>query len=174
MRLLLGRYLGLDPASISLVYSAHGKPMLGLEARSSLRFNLSHSAGRAVYAISRGRELGVDIEQVRPLVDLEKLAHRFFSTRERTALMALSETDRSIAFYRCWTRKEAYLKALGDGLSRPLSDFDVSVLPGARPALLHVAWEPGGADRWILADIELEHGFVGTLAIEGPPPDDGS
>jgi 4'-phosphopantetheinyl transferase len=170
LRMLVGHYLQRDPARIAFRYSTYGKPMLVLDRDSRLRFNLAHSARRAVYAISAERELGVDIEKVRPLVDMETIARRFFSADEYAALMSLPGIDQPIAFYRCWTRKEAYLKALGDGLARPLSEFDVSVLPTSVPGLIRVRWSPGDIDRWTLIDIESEPGFVGTLAVAGLCP----
>jgi 4'-phosphopantetheinyl transferase len=170
LRRLLGTYLRRDPARVRLTCSARGKPSLDVEAGSSLRFNLSHSGGRAVYAVSAGRELGVDVERVEPLVDMDAIASRFFSPRERTALSALSGLDRELGFYRCWTRKEAFLKALGEGLSRPLRDFDVGVLATTHASVLHVGWKRLEAGRWSLVDLDQGPGFVGSLAVEGPRP----
>ena len=136
-----------------------------------MQFNLSHSDDRVTYAISADRALGVDIERVRPLDDMETIARRFFSGGERQTLMSLNTGDRLTAFYRCWTRKEAYLKGLGDGLARPLSEFDVSVLPDAQPLLLRPATTPAERGRWTLSDIDVGPGYVGAIAVDGPRPE---
>ncbi len=168
LRGLLGRYLGLDPAELRFVYGPRGKPGLGPEAR-DLRFNVSHSGGLALLAFVRGRHLGVDLERERPLPEAEEMAGRFFSPRESAELRRLPGADRPRAFFRCWTRKEAFIKATGEGLSRPLDAFDVTLAPGEPARLLRVEGEPGDPGRWWLRDLELAAGFAGALAVEGPP-----
>ena len=117
LRLLLGRYLDSDPARLSFVPSPMGKPALAVEHnRDSIRFNVSHSNDLVLYAVTRDQEVGVDLEHVRPLADMEKIAKRFFTARECAVLELISPEARETAFYTCWTRKEAYLKALGGGL----------------------------------------------------------
>ena len=128
LRRLLSARLGIRPESIELVYGAHGKPALARRcAASDLRFNVSHADDVAVYAFSSGREIGIDIESIRVIGDAEDIAARFFSRRENEAYRALDPGDRSLGFYNCWTRKEAFVKALGDGLDYPLDRFDVSL-----------------------------------------------
>ena len=168
LRLLLGHHLRRDPAAVPLRYSPLGKPRLAAEAGSALRFNLAHSGSRIVYALALDRELGVDVERVRAIADTTDISRRFFSEAEHAALMSLRGPRRLLAFYRCWTRKEAFLKALGEGLTRPLSAFDVGVAPEAQPRVLRAAWAPGGS--WALSDLDVTPGYVGALAIEGRPP----
>jgi 4'-phosphopantetheinyl transferase len=131
-----------------------------------VRFNLSHSDGRAIYAVTLGREVGIDIERVRPLDDHQSIANRFFSSRERVAIRALPETERVQAFFSCWTRKEAYVKAVGDGLHAPLDRFHVSVGPGEPAKLLEIEDDPGGASRWWMHALEPEPGYVGAVVVE--------
>ena len=134
LRVLLGRYLRQDPPHLRFTYGPHGKPALATDTGGgALRFNVSHSHGLALYAITRGREVGVDVERIRPEVAQEKIAERFFSPREVTLLRALPAPLQATAFFACWTRKEAYIKATGEGLTLPLDQFDVSLLPGEPP-----------------------------------------
>jgi 4'-phosphopantetheinyl transferase len=165
LRLLLARYLGQRPDAIQFSYNPQGKPMLCPET-GGLRFNLAHSHGLVVYAVSRGRELGVDLERIRPNFDGEQLAERFFSARETAGLRSLSTQQRPDAFFSCWTRKEAYLKATGMGLSLPLDCFDVSLAPAAA-ALLATRHDPAEARRWLLCDLVPGPGYAGALAVEG-------
>ena len=126
-----------EPESISLEYNPWGKPALAAGfADSDIRFNLSHSHGVAAYAIARGREVGVDVEMLRPDFASGGIAERFFSRTEIESLRSLPREHQTRAFFVCWTRKEAYVKALGCGLSIDLGSFDVSLRPEERPALL--------------------------------------
>ncbi len=170
LRGLLGRYAGADPSRISFVYGPRGKPSLaGEPARTGLRFNLSHSGGLALFAFALNRELGVDIERERLVPEADSIAARYFSRAEVATLAGLPTTERPPAFFRCWTRKEAFIKATGDGLSRPLDDFDVAFAPGQPARLLRVEGEPGQAGRWWLEDLAPAPGFAGALAVEGRP-----
>ncbi len=166
LRTLLGGYLGRDPGSLHFAYNPQGKPML-VGAGADLRFNLTHSHGLALLAVSRGRELGVDVERIRPEFAGDAVARRFFSPREVAALSALGGERRHEAFFVCWTRKEAYLKATGKGLSLPLDCFDVSLLPGEPAALLATRHDPAEAARWSLRALSPARGFAGALAVEG-------
>jgi 4'-phosphopantetheinyl transferase len=152
LRTILGRYLDRDPASIRFVVNAHGKP--GLDPASgvdpTLRFNLAHSGSMVLYALTRGRDLGVDIEKVRPDFGGEALAGRFFAPGEVAALRALPESDRTLAFFHGWTRKEAYIKAKGKGLAIPLDEFEVSIGPACPARLLSTSPDPDEAARWSL------------------------
>ena len=166
LRQLLGARLGVRPESVELVNGARGKPALNDAERNSLRFNLSHRDDLAVYVLSSGSEVGIDVEAIRPLPDADTLAARFFSRREYAAYGALDPCDRPLGFFQCWTRKEAFVKALGEGLSHPLDSFDVSLAPGAPAELLRV--EPGpGVDRdWRLTSFSPAPGFVAAVAAE--------
>lgn len=136
-------------------------------APNDLRFNLTHSHGLALFALSQGRELGVDVERIRPEMAGEQIARRFFSASEVTALLALAPGLREEAFFHCWTRKEAYLKATGRGLTLALDSFDVSVVPDAPAALLATRHDLSEATRWSLQTLRLAPSYVGTLAVEG-------
>jgi 4'-phosphopantetheinyl transferase len=168
LRLVLSRYLNIDARQLRFYYSAYGKPALILpDNTDSLFFNVSHAHGLALYALARGSELGVDIEYVRPIQEVERIAQQFFSAQEQSALRALPEDQRLRAFFECWTRKEAYIKARGEGLSLPLDQFDVSLAPGAPAKLLAVASDEREHTRWMLQSLDPGPGYVAALAIEG-------
>lgn len=167
LRTLLGRYLEVDPRILEFRYASHGKPELGGRfAGSGLRFNLSHSGEVALYAFTRGREVGVDVEHVHPLDDAVHIAERFFSAAENAAFRALPAEVKEEAFFLCWTRKEAYIKAIGEGLSLPLHEFDVSLAPG-EPARLLGAVDPAQAHRWTLRELDPAPGYAGAIVVEG-------
>jgi 4'-phosphopantetheinyl transferase len=171
LRAILGRYLNVTPAELRFAYSPHGKPSLDGALRSSpLRFNVSHSHGLALYAFTSGREVGVDVEHVRPDFAGEQIAEHFFSRGEVTSLRGLPREARLAAFFHCWTRKESYIKARGEGLSHPLELFDVSMAPGEPAALLATRPDPLEATRWSLAELPCDPGYVASLAVEGAPP----
>lgn len=165
LRMILGSYLDSDPSLLSFHYGPRGKPSL---AGSPLEFNLTHSAGLALCAVALGRRLGIDVEALRPLPDAAAIAERFFSDAERRALRSVTEAQRTLAFFQCWTRKEAYIKAIGEGLSMPLDRFDVSLLPGEPARLLAVAGDPDAPRRWTLHDLDPGPGLVAAIAVEGP------
>jgi 4'-phosphopantetheinyl transferase len=151
---------------VEFAYGAHGKPRLSSRFdRADLRFNVSHAAGLAVFAFARGRELGVDVEAVRELPDADQIAARFFSGHEREAYRALDVRDRPLGFFNCWTRKEAFIKALGDGLHYPLERFDVSLVPGQPARILRVGTVPGKRSGWILHDLTLAPGFAAAVVV---------
>jgi 4'-phosphopantetheinyl transferase len=166
LRALLARSCGAAPAEVRFTYGPQGKPALANDPR--IRFNLSHSGGVAVYAIARDLDLGVDVEQHRPMPDLESIARRFFSPREQADLIALPPGLRHAGFFDCWVRKEAYIKALGLGLSLPLDRFSVSVAPDQAPSLLEVAGAPGEPREWTLAAFSPRPGYHAALAIRVP------
>jgi 4'-phosphopantetheinyl transferase len=167
LRRILGSCLDVAPERVRLRYGRHGKPELDAElSRSGLRFNVSHSEGLGLCAVARGREVGVDLERVKPLPDLEAVARHFFSRRERSVLQGMRDEERLPGFYACWTRKEAFIKATGEGLARPLDRFDVSLEGPAR--LERVAGDPEEADRWSLVELRPAGGFAAALAVEGP------
>ncbi|MFZ0964217.1 MAG: 4'-phosphopantetheinyl transferase superfamily protein [Terriglobia bacterium] len=168
LRILLGRYLKTPPAEIRFQYGNHGKPEIALpHGACSLRFNFSDSGGLALIAVGSGRAIGVDIEKVHPLPDFLNIARQFFSALEVQAILAVSENKRQEAFFACWTRKEAFLKATGMGLLYPLSDFSVSVHPDEQAELCEVKGNKDIASYWFLTDVLSGEGFRGALACEG-------
>jgi 4'-phosphopantetheinyl transferase len=166
LRTILGRYLHSEPRSLRFIYSVYGKPSLA-DSSGGLRFNLSHSGDFALLALTYGRELGVDIEKLRTDFANEQIAGRFFSPREVARLRALPAGLRLEAFFNCWTRKEAYIKAHGEGLSLPLDGFDVTLAPDEPAQLLSTRDDPGEASRWSLRALHPCHGYVAALAVEG-------
>jgi 4'-phosphopantetheinyl transferase len=163
LRELLGAYLMLSPTELQFCYGNHGKPALDPETDcSGLQFNLSHSGGVGVYAFSHGRKLGIDVEQIRPQLAGEDIARRYFAARELAELRALPPQLRVTGFFLCWTRKEAYVKAHGAGLSIPLDSFVVSLTPG-RPPELHSV----DSAQWSLRSFEPSPGYVAAIVGEG-------
>jgi len=168
LRVLLGRYLEHDPQRLHFIYGHNGKPELATDVEGTgLRFNVSHSHGLALYAVTRRREIGVDVERIRPAVAQETIAEHFFSPREVAVLRALPAALQATAFFACWTRKEAYIKARGDGLALPLDQFTVSLAPGEPAALLSTAWDPQEAARWALHDLAPGPGYMAAVAVAG-------
>lgn len=168
LRSLLGTYLHMPPAQIAFEYGPHGKPCLAASyAASNLRFNASHSRDYALYAFTYGRDIGADIEYMRPLPDANLIAERFFSPHERATLRGLPAEQQHAAFYAAWTRKEAYTKAIGKGLAQPLDEFDVSLAPDAPAQLLRVAGNPDEMQRWRLHTLPAPAGYAAALAVEG-------
>lgn len=164
LRLILSRYLGRGPETIAFQYSAQGKPEVA-----SLQFNVSHAGGLVLYAIARSRRVGIDVEQIRALPDADQLVDRFFSAREVAAYRSLPAGARPEAFVTCWTRKEAFIKALGQGLSHPLDAFDVTVHPDHPPTLLTLRGDPSAAAHWRLQALPIGAGYAATIAAESPP-----
>ncbi|MHB0874920.1 MAG: 4'-phosphopantetheinyl transferase family protein [Anaerolineae bacterium] len=168
LRDVLSRYLSVAPADLSFAVGEYGKPALSRTHHAEwLRFNLTHSRDVVLCAVARGRELGVDVEGVWPDQSYERIAEQFFSPRELARLRQLPATQRPDAFFTCWTLKEAYLKARGEGLSVPLNSFDVSFGPGAVPGLRRVAGQPGETARWSFVSFRPAPGYAAALAVEG-------
>ena len=162
-RCLVGRYSGVAPESVVLSFSEFGKPSpAGIR---DLHFNVSHSHDVVVCAIAR-RPVGVDVERVEQIPDLCELASRFFSVDEFEALQRVEGAQKTRHFFTCWTRKEAYVKAIGEGLSCPLSDFTVSIDP-LHPRLLHRRGDPGAPARWTLENLDAGSEYVGAVATVG-------
>jgi 4'-phosphopantetheinyl transferase len=171
LRLIFSRYLDISPDRIRFSYNQYGKPALdSCTGDAGLRFNLSHSHGLALYAFTRGREIGLDIEFIREDFASLKIAESFFSPKEVEMLMALPSELQSSAFYNCWTRKEAYIKALGEGLSHPLHRFTVSLIAGEPVALLSTDDDPQESSRWSLMELTPGPGYVAALAVTGRTP----
>lgn len=168
LRILIGRYLSIRPAAVTFSYGANGKPAL-LDSSSPIRFNSSHSGNTALYAFTQNGELGVDIEQIRPVEYIEEIADRFFCREEARELRSLPPSQRLTAFFRCWTRKEAYVKAVGGGLSIRLDSFRVTLLPRDRPALIGIENSTRYAEPWTIHDVRTVTGFAAALAYPGNP-----
>ncbi|HEY3323604.1 MAG TPA: 4'-phosphopantetheinyl transferase superfamily protein [Planctomycetota bacterium] len=164
VRLLLSSYLNQSPSDFVFEHNAYGKPSLVGKRR--MRFNLTHTRGLALCAFAQGRELGVDAEWVREDFATRPIAERYFSAGEVAALMALPEQERAAAFFRCWTRKEAFVKARGQGLSIPLASFEVSLDEPAR--LLRVESSLAEQNRWFMHAFDLGAEHAGAVVVEGP------
>lgn len=164
LRTLLSRYLGSDPASLALSYQAHGKPELGLPWKAhGVEFNVSHSHELAVYAFTRGSQIGVDVECIRPMPNAAELLERFFSPEEVRQWQEMPAERQLRAFFQGWTRKEAWLKAVGSGLSFPLNQFCVTLDDTAR--VLSIRGDAGEAAQWWLESCEPCDGYVAAVAI---------
>jgi 4'-phosphopantetheinyl transferase len=162
LRLLLARYLDRGPARISFEYGVRGKPNVSKSRQ--IDFNLTHSAGMAAVAVTTGCALGIDLEHLRSMPDLEEIAGRYFCPEEAAEILSLAPGEREQAFFRCWTRKEAYIKAIGDGLSCPLDSFQVTVQAGTPARLVHIAHDRVAAARWTLHDLSLAPDYIAALA----------
>jgi 4'-phosphopantetheinyl transferase len=166
LRLLLARYMMCDPRELAFTFGPQGKP--ALRERSRLRFNIGHSGGLALYAFAVDCEIGVDVEEVRGNAELERIAARFFCEAEASALSSIGdERLRREAFFRCWTRKEAYVKAVGGGLSLPLDHFQVSLLPDEPARFVHIGNDAASAAAWNLQHLDPAPNYVGALAYRG-------
>ena len=164
LRTVVARYLGAQPHALRFEYGAYGKPALG--SGHTLRFNLSHSNEVALLAVALDAELGVDVEHIRADFATEDIARRYFSRAEVEVFNALPPEERVAAFFRCWTRKEAYIKAIGKGFSQALDAFDVTLAPEVAPALLRA--EEDDASRWFLTDVPVGESYAGALIVERP------
>jgi 4'-phosphopantetheinyl transferase len=161
LRSCLGAASGVEPVEIAFTVGAHGKPRLASPS-AEFGFNISHSRGAVALALVRGREVGIDVEKIRTDIRAEALAARFFSKRENERLSRLSGTEMLTAFFDCWTRKEAVLKAIGAGLSLSLASFDVSLDPD-RAELLATRWEEN--HQITLQHLDAPEGYRAALAI---------
>ena len=163
LRKLLAARLDSEPRSVDLAYGKFGKPALaGRLAKSGLRFNLSHCDDVVAFALSSD-EVGIDVEAVRWIRDAEDIAARFFSRCENRSFRALDPLQKPLGFFNCWTRKEAFIKAVGDGLSYPLDRFDVSLAPDEPAQILRVEEKPGHQCGWRIEAIAPAPGFVGAV-----------
>ena len=165
LRVLLGRYLATDPVEIRFAYGPYQKPSL---AGTGPRFNLSHSGSVALLAFSAGGEVGIDVERDDADLARERIPERFFSAAEVRALRALPRALQPRAFLCCWTRKEAFIKARGDGLSLALDSFDVTLVPGQPAAIVRTAWSEEEPTEWSLVDLsDPQHGYIAAVANRG-------
>jgi 4'-phosphopantetheinyl transferase len=168
LRDILTRYLPFAPSSLSFSINDYGKPSLSeIFSERGLEFNLSHSGDFALVAVTLNRQVGVDVEYMREEVSREKIAPRYFSEREVSDFLSVPPEGRNVTFFNCWTRKEAYIKAHGLGLSLPLDSFDVSLIPG-EPAILRATRpNPHEAVRWTLKHLEVHPNYAAAVAVEG-------
>ena len=165
LRLILGHALDRPPSEITFRLGPYGKPHL---TDGDLHFNVSHSGDLALIALSRDLPMGVDIEQERPLEDLFALAKRHFSPTERSTLRTLPPELQVPAFFRCWSRKEAFIKAIGLGLSFALDGFDVTLDPRAPPRIVEVRDARYGKTPWALRHLDIAEGYSAALVTDGP------
>jgi len=167
LRAILSHYLKIPAREIEFVYGDKGKPQLAASFRGTqpFYFNLAHSAGVAIYAVTRIGEIGIDLERIRPEFVGDEIANRFFSPGEVSRLNAMSKDQRPEAFFNCWTRKEAFIKAMGMGLSLPLDQFEVTLEPGEPAQILHTSWNEDEASRWSIKSIDAGRGYVAAVAI---------
>ena len=164
LRQLLGIRLQVPPATVEISVGRHGKPALGGgHETQKLSFNLSHSGQLAVYAFSHSQQVGVDVEAFRHIPEIDGLAERYFSTAEVAALRATPSDQRQLAFLACWTRKEAFVKAVGEGLNYPLKSFDVSVSPHAPAAILRVGTLNGKEAGWRMTAFQPASDHIGAV-----------
>jgi 4'-phosphopantetheinyl transferase len=174
LRTLLAVYLGTRPELVRFTYGPRGKPFLAEPlAASGLQFNLSNSDEMALVGLVQGVEIGIDIEYLKPMPDCEQISERFFSLSEREVLRGLPREVKEEGFFNCWTRKEAYLKAVGEGLAAPLDSFDVTLAPGDPPRMLTLEGDAARAARWHFRHFRPAEKYIGALAIEGGPPGGG-
>jgi 4'-phosphopantetheinyl transferase len=167
LRSVVGGYLSCDPREVSIAERPGHKPRL--VGASDLRFNLSHSGEQALIGVTRGREIGIDLEQLRDLDDPGLLAARCFAPSELASWRKLPERARKAGFFTTWTRKEAYVKARGEGLKRPLESFEVTVGDLDPPCLLRDALDDAAPARWAFFDLDAGPGYAAAVAVEGTP-----
>lgn len=166
LRAIIGRYLDVAPADVRFSYHPHGKPGLDGGSGSRLRFNLAHSRDLALCALTHGREVGIDVEYMRDGLT-EGIAERFFSPLEAARLKAVPPERRQETFFRTWTCKEAYVKAMGDGLLVSLDRFSISIGEGEPPRLTADHGDPTAPHRWSFLEMAPAEGYVGAMATEG-------
>ena len=169
LRIIIGNYyLTIDPTQIEFCYGTHGKPFL--EKRfgdGKFHFNQSDSNGIVLYAFAIDRQIGIDLEYIRDIVDAQSIVANNFSEYEKKSFNALPTKDKKEAFFKCWTRKEAYIKAIGKGLYYPLDQFDVSVSPNEPPKIIRIDGSSAEASKWTLADVTTHSDYSAALAFEG-------
>jgi 4'-phosphopantetheinyl transferase len=168
LRKALAHVLKQPATEFQFEYTDSKKPYLPIKyANKTVSFNISHSHGQALVAISLDRNIGIDIEKIRSDVEYEKLALRFFSEAEHHELMQISADERARSFFAIWTRKEAFVKAIGKGIAFGLSEFDVNISPEEPPVMLATRWNPEDVSLWSMATIDAENNFMATLATDG-------
>ena len=168
LRQTLARYLPADPGRLEFAYSPAGKPGLGGEFKNTgIHFNTAHSEDLVAFAVTRIGPVGIDVEQIRRVKDMDDLVARFFSRRENEDFRKLAPAVKPVAFFNLWTRKEALLKATGTGIAGGLNQVEVSFRPDEPPRLIALAGQPGKAGQWTLQHVSPAPGFAGAVAVQG-------
>ncbi len=167
LRCLLGHYLGLHPANISFKYGLKGKPAVASSA--GIEFNATHSSGLAVFVFTLDCQIGIDLEQIHPVTEMQHVADCFFCPEEAGEIRSLPPRERQRGFFSCWTRKEAYIKATGDGLSAPLNEFRVALQPNEPVRFIHLSHDTSDAAAWMLHDLGLAPGYAAAMAYRDRP-----
>jgi len=168
LRLILACYLGVEPGAIRFCYEKNGKPRLqNAGAKTDIQFNLSHSKGFALYVLTRGHEVGVDIEYLREISEMEQIVEQFFSARERVVFRTLPTSEKKATFFRWWTRKEAFMKAVGEGLSYPLYRFDAVLEKGKSVESSGLLEGAHQGPKWSIWDVRPAEEFAGAVVVEG-------
>ena len=171
LRSILSRYSEIAPEQIQFNYGSRGKPEIAESCGvKKIKFNLSHSGKVALYAITRDREIGIDIEKIHPIADAEQIAQRFFSAKEYAWLSELSPSEKPEAFFELWTCKEAYLKAIGEGLAFGLDKFEILFSPSKPPEILTIQGNYQAAKPWFLQQLTPVLGYVGAVAVKADNP----
>jgi len=166
LRTILGGYLGIEPMRLEFCYGKNGKPKLADKfGEMSINFNLSHSGNLALYGFTRDGKIGVDIERIRKIPDMGKIAEQFFSVRENTVFHSLPTDKRQEAFYILWTLKEAFIKATGEGFAQPFHTFDVTLAPGEPAELMNLSNDLKEKSDWSLYTLSPNSGYVGAIAV---------
>lgn len=168
LRLLLAQYLNADPAQLQFTYSSRGKPVLAGSDYAGISFNVSHSNGLALYAVTNDRPIGIDVEYLRSMQDMEQLAERYFLPSENALIQAFSPEQRHNIFFRLWTCKEAYLKATGEGITG-LKRVEVSLKPGEEwgESIVSLNLNNCPAVDWTVLQLSLAPDYAAALAVEG-------
>lgn len=166
LRGLLGKYIGVETESIQFYFNRYGKPLVSTDEGEGVCFNLSHSGSMIFIALSPLYHIGVDVEQVKENKSFLSLSSSYFTKAEHSAICELPEKEQLPAFFRCWTRKEAYIKGQGKGLSLALDSFEVNVQNSKKELLLNTCHDPLALDRWSLLDIKISDEYVAALAVE--------
>lgn len=167
LRMILGCYFGVEASELRFCHGANGKPAITeTSCNKPIQFNLSHSNGFAILAFARNLEIGVDIEYIHDFSEMDQIAESFFSIKENEVFRSLPEIQKKEAFYKGWVCKEAFVKALGDGLSCPLDKFDVSLVPGEPAKLLSIEGDSREASRWSIQYLKPAPDYVGAIAVK--------
>lgn len=162
---ILGNYLNKTPKNIEFKLGEYGKPTL--KETSDIEFNISHSKDSIVMAFTQKNKIGIDVEYTKKDIEVKKIASHFFAEEEVTSLLALKESYHKQAFYNCWTRKEAFIKALGCGLSFPLDKFVVSLDCSKEAQLIATKWDKKEKEKWFLKAFEPDKDYIGAVSVKG-------
>ena len=167
LRTILGRYLTVEPGRLTFSYEKKGKPRVAdTFGKSAINFNLSLSSDIALYAFTRNYEIGIDVEHIRDIADAHQIVNHNFSLREQTDYHSVPRNKKKEAFFNCWTRKEAFIKAIGEGLSHPLESFDVSLTPGKPAQILSIAGDSEKASQWFIQSLTPAPEYVAAFAVK--------